>query len=148
MLRSSIRRTVMTLSATAALAAPTLNQTLAPAAIPVAAKAECGKFPHVAARNDCWVVRNEEFAVRWRNKHVARCIRHWESGHNYHAVSPRGSFRGAYQFSQSTFDSIGPDRLDGIPANRAPKYMQDLKARKLYRERGLSPWPTPRARCS
>lgn len=138
----------MSLSAAAALAAPTLTQTLGPAAIPVATRTECGKYPRVAARNDCWVVENEAIAVRWRNKNVARCIRHWESGHDYEAVSPRGSFRGAYQFTQSTFDSLGPDRLDGIPANRAPKWLQDLKARKLYRERGLSPWPTPRQRCS
>jgi len=146
--RIPIRRTVLSLSAIAALAAPTMHQTLAPSVIPVADRAFCGKYPRVAARNDCWVVRNEPIAVRWRNKHVARCIRHWESGHNYQAVSPRGSFRGAYQFSQSTFDSVGPDRLDGIPANRAPKYLQDLKARKLYRERGLQPWPTPHRKCS
>lgn len=110
--------------------------------------ATCGRYPRVAARNDCWVVENQEIAVRWRNKEVARCIRRWESGHDYQAVSPRGSFRGAYQFDRSTFDSLGPDRLDGIPADRAPVYLQDLKARRLYRTRGLQPWPTPRDRCA
>ena len=113
----------------------------------VATSTPCGKFPNVAARRDCWVVENREIAETWRAKRVARCIRRYESGHDYEAVSPRGSFRGAYQFTQSTFDSVGPNRFDGIRANRAPKFLQDLKARKLYRERGLQPWPTPRRRC-
>lgn len=111
------------------------------------AKAKCGKFPKVPVSKDCWVVKNEEMAKRWRRTKVAKCIRHYESGHNYRAVSPQGSFRGAYQFSQSTFDSLGPDRLDGFRANKAPKFMQDLKARRLYKKRGLQPWPTPRRRC-
>lgn len=147
MFRRNLTRTLMSLSVAAALGAPAATAPFTFAASPVADRSECGKYPRVAARNDCWVVRNAEIAQRWRNKPVARCIRHYESGHDYRAVSPRGSFRGAYQFKQSTFDSLGPDRLDGIPAHRAPKWLQDLKARKLYRERGLSPWPTPSRRC-
>lgn len=149
MLPPHTKRSILVLSATAALSAPSLTQPPSlPAATPVAATAPCGRYPRVAARRDCWVVQNEAIAVRWRNRHVARCIRHWESGHDYRAVSARGSFRGAYQFSQGTFDSIGPDRFDGLRANRAPKYLQDLKARRLWQKRGLQPWPTPRRRCA
>lgn len=144
---SPLKRTLLTLTIAAALCGP-ITESLPLSAAPVAAGEFCGKYPKVAMRNDCWVVRNEAIAIRWRNKRVAKCIRHYESGHNYRAISPYGSFRGAYQFSQSTFDSVGPDRLDGIRANKAPKFLQDLKARKVYRKRGLQPWPTPRRRCS
>lgn len=146
MLRSPLRRSLITLSVAAATFAPATSPLTSPT-VRIADTDSCGRYPRVAVRNDCWIVRNEEYAVRWRQKEVARCIRHWESGHDYEAVSPRGSFRGAYQFTQSTFDSLGPDRFDGLRANRAHKYLQDLKARALYRERGLQPWPTPRERC-
>lgn len=116
--------------------------------VKIASSRKCGRYPNVAAKRDCWVVKNEQLARKWRRTRVAKCIRHYESGHNYKAVSPRGSFRGAYQFKQSTFDSLGPNRLDGIRANKAPKFLQDLKARRLWKERGLSPWPTPRRRCN
>jgi hypothetical protein len=142
-------KAILALSVAASLFAPVgdLAAPTFPNSTPVAEGTECGKYPNVRLKRDCWILKNKEIAKRWRAKPVAKCIRHYESGHNYRAVSPQGSFRGAYQFNQSTFDSVGPDRFDGLRANRAPRFLQDLKARRLYHERGLQPWPTPRQRC-
>lgn len=115
---------------------------------PAEAKPErCGHYPRVSLAHDCYIVENQQIAQRWRIKPVAKCIRHYESGHNYRAVSPHGTFKGAYQFTQSTLDSVGPRRLKGVRADRMPPLMQDLHARRLHRLRGLSPWPTPAKRC-
>jgi hypothetical protein len=146
-LSSPLKRSVLSLSVAAAILAPALATDLSPATAAVAERVRCGWYPNVAVRRDCWVMENQPKGVTWRKTRVARCIRHYESGHDYTAVSPRGSFRGAYQFKHSTFESLGPDRFDGILANKAPALLQDLKARRLYRRQGLAPWPTPHRRC-
>jgi hypothetical protein len=64
---------------------------------------------------------------------IARC----ESGGDPRAVSPDGRFRGKFQFTRSTWRSVGGH---GDPA-RAPEWLQDKLALKLYRQRGTSPWP-------
>jgi hypothetical protein len=71
-------------------------------------------------------------------------LRHCESSDNYAAVSPNGRYRGAYQFSQSTWDRVArshfPWLADQDPATVEP-WWQDAMARALWSESGPSPWP-------
>lgn len=64
-------------------------------------------------------------------------IRQCESGGDYGAVSPSGKYRGAYQFDQQTWESVGGS---GDPANASPAE-QDTRAQELKNQRGSSPWP-------
>jgi peptidoglycan hydrolase-like protein with peptidoglycan-binding domain len=64
---------------------------------------------------------------------IAQC----ESGGDPTAVSPSGQYRGKYQFSQATWESVGGT---GDPAE-ADESVQDLYAAALYNQRGLAPWP-------
>lgn len=64
-------------------------------------------------------------------------IRQCESGGNYGAVSPSGKYRGAYQFDQQTWQSVGGS---GDPA-AASAAEQDQRAAALAQQRGSSPWP-------
>jgi peptidoglycan hydrolase-like protein with peptidoglycan-binding domain len=64
---------------------------------------------------------------------IAQC----ESGGNPTAVSPSGQYRGKYQFSQATWESLGGT---GDPA-AADENVQDMYAAGLYNQRGLAPWP-------
>ena len=72
------------------------------------------------------------------------CTLDIESDGNYGAVSPGGTYRGAWQFDQSTWDSnsaaSGRDDLVGLdPASVAPGD-QDEIAHVLYQSRGNQPW--------
>ena len=62
----------------------------------------------------------------------------------YDAVSPGGTYRGAYQFDQPTWDGAvsraGFPEWVGRPPNEAPAYVQDAAAAQLYAERGNQPW--------
>lgn len=60
-----------------------------------------------------------------------------ESGGDYSIVSSTGRYRGAYQFDQRTWESVGGV---GDPAAAAPAE-QDLRARLLYERRGTRAWP-------
>lgn len=73
--------------------------------------------------------------------HLAR-IRACESGGNYAATSPDGTYRGAYQFDQRTWEGVGGT---GDPADASPEE-QDARAAELYAQRGGQPWPTCRYR--
>jgi peptidoglycan hydrolase-like protein with peptidoglycan-binding domain len=64
---------------------------------------------------------------------IAEC----ESGGDPTAVSPSGQYRGKYQFSQETWESLGGT---GDPAE-ADEGVQDMYAAGLYQQRGLAPWP-------
>lgn len=64
---------------------------------------------------------------------IAQC----ESGGNPGAISPGGTYRGKYQFSQSTWQSVGGT---GDPA-AASEAEQDRLAAKLYRTGGPGHWP-------
>jgi len=74
------------------------------------------------------------------------CTRAHESemAGGYQAISPGGTYRGAYQFDQSTWDSAaqlaGRTDLVGVdPATAAPAD-QDLLALTLFHARGPQPW--------
>lgn len=64
---------------------------------------------------------------------IAAC----ESGGDPTVVSADGSYRGKYQFSISTWESVGGS---GDPA-AAPELEQDYRAALLYARAGSSPWP-------
>ena len=70
---------------------------------------------------------------------IAEC----ESGGNPRAVSSNGLYRGKFQFSRATWKAVGGRGDD--PA-RASEGHQDRMALKLYRARGVSPWPACGAR--
>ena len=75
---------------------------------------------------------------------VLACIRQRESGGNYAAVSPSGIYRGAYQFSQASWDSAarhaGRADLVGRLPNLVAPADQDAVALNLYEWQGLAPW--------
>lgn len=64
---------------------------------------------------------------------IAEC----ESGGDPTVVSSDGSYRGKYQFSFSTWESVGGS---GDPA-LAAELEQDYRAALLYSQSGSSPWP-------
>ena len=71
-------------------------------------------------------------------------LRTCESTDNYAAVSAGGKYRGAYQFSQSTWNRVANDHFpwlaDTDPATVEP-WWQDAMARALWTESGSSSWP-------
>ncbi len=73
-----------------------------------------------------------------------QCVVRVESGGNYGAISPDGLYRGAFQFSQGTWDSAaqaaGLSYLVGVPPNQATKAEQDTVAVALYALDGEQPW--------
>jgi hypothetical protein len=81
-----------------------------------------------------WVLSDGQLAnLRW-------C----ESTGNYNAVSPGGAYRGAYQFSQSTWDWVASThhpRFVGHDPRWAAPDVQDAMARALWLMMGPSPWP-------
>ncbi|MEW1614681.1 ubiquitin-like domain-containing protein [Streptomyces sp. NPDC088744] len=60
-----------------------------------------------------------------------------ESGGRAGAVDPSGTYGGLYQFDTQTWQSLGGS---GRPQD-APAAEQTYRARKLYVQRGTSPWP-------
>ena len=74
-------------------------------------------------------------------------LRQCESSGNYRAISfnPAGRYRGAYQFSRSTWDwvapMIGADYLVGVDPAEASPADQDRMALALWRINGWVPWP-------
>jgi hypothetical protein len=73
-----------------------------------------------------------------------QCVVQAESGGDYGAVSPGGTYMGAFQFSQSTWNyaaqAAGLGYLVGVPPNRASKPEQDTVAVALYALDGDRPW--------
>lgn len=72
-------------------------------------------------------------------------LRHCESGGRYDAVNPSGDYRGAYQFSQATWDWVARASnplLIGVDPAAADPADQDAQALALYDMNGSSPWPT------
>ncbi|MGA5197676.1 ubiquitin-like domain-containing protein [Streptomyces exfoliatus] len=60
-----------------------------------------------------------------------------ESGGRPDAVDPSGTYGGLYQFDPGTWRSLGGSGV----AQNAPAAEQTLRAKKLYVQRGASPWP-------
>lgn len=71
-------------------------------------------------------------------------LRDCESNGNYAITSRSGTYRGAYQFDRSTWNSVAerhaPHLVGVDPAAAAPAD-QDAMALALYTERGSRPWP-------
>ncbi len=67
-----------------------------------------------------------------------------ESGGDYGIVSPNGLYMGAFQFSQSTWNTAasaaGLGLLVGVPPNEATRAEQDTVAVALYALDGQQPW--------
>ena len=78
-------------------------------------------------------------------------LRQCESSGNYSIVSANGRYRGAYQFSQATWDWVAgldhPGLLGVDPSTAAPAD-QDAMALSLWIRRGWSPWPICGAKAS
>jgi hypothetical protein len=70
-------------------------------------------------------------ALNWAA--LANC----ESGGNPHAVDPSGTYYGLYQFSVSTWASLGGS---GLPSN-ASAAEQTSRAEQLYQRSGAGQWP-------
>ena len=74
------------------------------------------------------------------------CTRAHESDRagGYRAVNPSGTYRGAYQFSRSTWDSTarhaGRADLVGVDPAAAAPADQDFLAFHLYQWQGAAPW--------
>jgi Transglycosylase-like domain len=72
------------------------------------------------------------------------CVVQAESGGDYQAVSPNGLYRGAFQFSQPTWNfaaqAAGRPDLVGVAPNLASKADQDTLAVALYALDGERPW--------
>ena len=77
-------------------------------------------------------------------------LRNCESHGNYGAVSRSGTYRGAYQFSRSTWNNAARSVLPGyvdVDPKIAPPEIQDALARALWNATGPRSWPRcgPRA---
>ena len=72
------------------------------------------------------------------------CTRTREASGNYAAVNPAGPYLGAYQFLQSTWNSVanhtGRTTLIGVPPNLASPFDQDDLAWAMYQWQGAGPW--------
>jgi hypothetical protein len=71
-------------------------------------------------------------------------LRNCESSSRYDAISPSGRYRGAYQFSQATWDwvaSFSNPALVGVDPAVASVADQDAQAFALYDRNGAGPWP-------
>ena len=69
---------------------------------------------------------------------VLREIAECESGGDPRAVSSNGMYRGKFQFSRETWKAVGGRGDDPAQASEAH---QDRMALRLYRQRGVAPWP-------
>ncbi len=73
-----------------------------------------------------------------------QCVLQAESGGNYSAVSPGGTYMGGFQFSQATWNDAaqlaGMPQLVNVPPNEATPAEQDDLAIALYNADGQQPW--------
>jgi hypothetical protein len=71
-------------------------------------------------------------------------LRQCESNGDYTITNPSGTYRGAYQFDRSTWNSVAgrhDPSLVGVDPAAASPADQDAMALALYIERGARPWP-------
>jgi hypothetical protein len=73
-----------------------------------------------------------------------QCVLQAESGGNYGAISPGGTYMGGFQFSQSTWNAAaslaGMPQLINVPPNQASPAEQDDLAIALYGADGEQSW--------
>ena len=73
-----------------------------------------------------------------------QCVLQAESGGNYDAVSPGGTYMGGFQFSQATWNEAaglaGMPQLTNVPPNEATAAEQDDLAIALYEADGEQSW--------
>ena len=73
-----------------------------------------------------------------------QCVLQAESGGNYAAVSPGGTYMGGFQFSQATWNEAaqlaGMPQLVNVPPNEATPAEQDDLAIALFEADGQQPW--------
>ena len=73
-----------------------------------------------------------------------QCVLQAESGGNYDAVSPGGTYMGGFQFSQATWNEAaelaGMPQLVNVPPNEATPAEQDDLAIALYEADGEQSW--------
>jgi hypothetical protein len=85
----------------------------------------------------------DKFAGAISDAGLAR-LRACESGGRYNAVSANGTYRGAYQFSRQTWNSVAGSHYPSLrnvdPAAAAP-FDQDRMARALWATGGRGQWP-------
>jgi hypothetical protein len=93
-----------------------------------------------------WIAQGAAPTTSLADDPFLRCTRAHESDSagGYRAVSSGGTYRGAYQFDQSTWNSAAriagrPDLVGVDPAQAAPAD-QDLLAYALFQQRGGQPW--------
>ena len=79
----------------------------------------------------------------YQSDDLLSCIRSHEQGPAGYATDTGNGFYGAYQFTMSTWRSVGGS---GNPADASPAE-QDERAWALYERDGLTPWPTPNRLC-
>ena len=71
-------------------------------------------------------------------------LRNCESLDNYQAISPSGTYRGAYQFSQEAWDWLAAIHfpfLEGLDPAQVDPAWQDVMAYTLFAMRGGDQWP-------
>ena len=113
---------------------PKRTLTLLAAGLVVALAAGCSPLARYGASGD---VSQHPFLV---------CTRAHESDSagGYRAVSGSGTYRGAYQFSQSTWNNTarhaGRPDLVGVDPAAAASWDQDFLALDLYQWQGSAPW--------
>jgi hypothetical protein len=90
------------------------------------------QFPHRAQ------LRGYPKALRWSRLPKVRHIR-WRESRNTYRINTGNGYYGAYQFAYATWTAMGGQRY-APTADRAPKYIQDYVAWRLYRRAGWSPW--------
>jgi len=107
--------------------------TLAVTAVAAIALSACNGIPG-------WT---DHFAGSISDSGLAR-LRACESNGNYRVVNSSGTYRGAYQFSRSTWNAVArshyPDLVGVDPAAAAP-WDQDRMARALWATGGPGHWP-------
>jgi hypothetical protein len=86
---------------------------------------------------------HDKFPTAISNEGLYR-LRKCESGDNYGAVNRSGTYRGAYQFSRSTWNGTARahyPELQGIDPAAAAPWDQDRMARALWANGGPGHWP-------
>lgn len=98
---------------------------------------------HVATASTSWHVAPAQPVVTSSSPGGTwACIRQHESGGNY-AINTGNGYYGAYQFSLSTWRSVGGT---GLPSQASPAE-QDMRAQILQARDGWAPWPQTSRMC-